>query len=108
MNGITFIIGSLVTYGLGHIETSRIYKYQVIFIFCGVTTVIYGVIFLIYMPDSPMEAKYLTMRERIIATERLRANQMGIATRQWRWEHVWETALDLKTWGWFLAIITIS
>ncbi|RAH69451.1 putative MFS transporter [Aspergillus aculeatinus CBS 121060] len=108
MNGVTSIVGSLLTYGLGHIQHGSMYRYQTIFLFCGLLTVAYSAVVLWLMPDSPMEAKYLTMRERIIATERLRANQMGIATRQWRWEHVWETALDLKTWGWFVAIITIS
>jgi hypothetical protein len=33
MNGVTFIVGSLFTYGLGHIETDDMYKYQIIFLF---------------------------------------------------------------------------
>jgi sugar phosphate permease len=108
MNGVTSIIGSLVTYGLGHVTNSSLYRYQLIFMFCGLLTVLYSVIVLVLMPDSPMEAKYLTEREKLIATERLRANQMGIATRQWRWDHVLELFLDLKTYLWFIAIISIS
>ncbi|KAI0881548.1 MFS general substrate transporter [Annulohypoxylon maeteangense] len=108
MNGLTFIVGSLVTYGLGHIVSDKIYRYQTIFIFCGVCTVIFGAIFLIFMPDSPMEAKYLNERERIIAVERLRANQMGVASRQWRWDHVKETFTDFKTLLWFILIVAIS
>jgi hypothetical protein len=60
------------------------------------------------MPDSPMKAKYLTERERIIAVKRLRANQMGIQSGEWKWEQVIETLIDLKTWCWFIAIIAIS
>lgn len=60
------------------------------------------------MPDSPMEAKFLGEREKVIAVERLRANQMGIISREWRWDHVWETLLDVKTWIWFILIIAIS
>ena len=108
MNGVTFIVGSLVTYGLGHIEGGRMYRYQIIFLFCGLLTIIYSVFVLVLMPDSPMEAKYLTEREKVVATERLRANQMGVASRKWRWDHVWETMIDLKTWCWFIAIIAIS
>ena len=106
--GVTFIMGSLVTYGLGHIESDALYKYQIIFMFCGLLTVAYAVAVLILMPDSPMEAKYLTDREKIVAVERLRANQMGVASRQWRWDHVWESLLDLKTWCWFINIVAIS
>jgi len=108
MNGITMIVGSLFTFGLGHIESKVLFKYQVIFLFCGLLTVVYAVVVAILMPDSPMEAKYLTEREKIVAVERLRANQMGVASRQWRWGHVKETFLDLKTWCWFVAIVAIS
>ncbi|KAI0441943.1 MFS general substrate transporter [Xylaria telfairii] len=108
MNGVTQIVGSLVTYGLGHIMTDRIYRYQVIFIFCGTLTVLFGIIFLALMPDSPMEATYMSEREQLIAVERLRANQMGVASRKWRWDHALETLLDLKTWLWFLIMTSIS
>lgn len=76
--------------------------------FCGLLTIAYSVIVFWLIPDSPMEAKFLSDREKVIATERLRANQMGIAARKWRWDHVKETALDVKTYLWFIAITSIS
>ncbi|KAJ6012181.1 hypothetical protein N7522_002536 [Penicillium canescens] len=108
MNGVTAVIGSLVTYGLGHVHSHTLYRYQTIFMFCGLLTVAYSFLVFWLMPDSPMEAKCLSDRERVIATERLRANQMGISTQEWRWDHVREVALDLKTWIWFIATIAIS
>lgn len=108
MNGVTFIVGSLFTFGLGHISSDNMYKYQIIFLFCGLLTVAYAFVVLFLMPDSPMKAKYLTERERFIAVERLRANQMGIQSGEWKWEQVWETLIDFKTWCWFIAIIAIS
>ncbi|RYC61830.1 hypothetical protein CHU98_g4371 [Xylaria longipes] len=108
MNGVTQIVGSLITYGLGHIMSEKIYRYQVIFLFCGTLTFLYGIAFLVLMPDSPMEAKYMSEREQLIAVERLRANQMGVASRKWRWDHALETLLDLKTWLWFFIMTSIS
>ncbi|KAJ6007847.1 allantoate permease [Penicillium herquei] len=58
--------------------------------------------------DSPMEAKFLSDREKYISVERLRANQMGIVSREWRWDHVWETFYDIKTWCWFFLVLSIS
>ncbi|KAL2849846.1 major facilitator superfamily domain-containing protein [Aspergillus pseudoustus] len=104
----TWYVGSLFTYGLGHIHSNTLYSYQTIFILCGLLTVLYSLIVLIFMPDSPMEAKFLSEREKVIAVERLRANQMGIISREWRWDHVWETFRDVKTWLWFLLIVSIS
>ncbi|KAL3492044.1 major facilitator superfamily domain-containing protein [Aspergillus germanicus] len=108
MNGVTAIVGSLFTYGLGHIKSDTLYSYQTIFMLCGLLTVVYSIIVLIFMPDSPMEAKFLSEREKVIAVERLRANQMGVVSRDWRWDHVWEAAFDVKTYLWFLLILTIS
>lgn len=79
-----------------------------IFLFCGLLTVTYSIVVFWLIPDSPMEAKFLSDREKVIATERLRANQTGITARKWRWDHVWETATDIKTYLWFIAITSIS
>jgi len=55
-----------------------------------------------------MEARFLSDREKVVTIERLRSNQMGIVSRQWKWDHVKESVLDLKTWCWFFLVITIS
>lgn len=59
------------------------------------------------MPDSPVDAKFLSRDDKLIAIERLRMNQMGIGSGVWKWEHVWEAMLDLKTWLWFCLMFTI-
>ncbi|KAL3420943.1 allantoate permease [Phlyctema vagabunda] len=84
MNGITFVFGSLSTYGLGHIKSDALFSYQIIFLYCGGLTLVFSVVAFIFFPDSPMEAKFWREGERDIAIERLRANQMGIVSRKWR------------------------
>jgi len=55
-----------------------------------------------------MEAKFWDEGEDLVATERARANQMGIVNRKWRWDHVLEALLDLKSWCWFIIVLSIS
>jgi hypothetical protein len=55
-----------------------------------------------------LKAKFLSENEKLIAVERLRMNQMGVASRVWKWEHVFEALLDLKTWLWFSMLTAIS
>lgn len=62
----------------------------------------------IFMPDSPMTAKFLKADDKLIAIERLRMNQQGIASGVWKWDHVWDAMLDLKTWLWFSIMFIIS
>ena len=108
MLGIVNILGSLLSYGLGHIQSDLLHSYQIIFLFCGLLTVVVSVFVIIFMPDSPMEAKFLSEQEKLIAVERLRMNQMGVASRVWKWDHVLEAFMDVKTWLWFSMLTAVS
>ncbi|KAK1579574.1 major facilitator superfamily transporter [Colletotrichum navitas] len=107
MNGFTNMFGSLITYGLGHIS-SPLKEYQIIFMFFGIITVVFSVVMFIFMPDSPVEAKFLKEHDKLIAIERLRMNQQGVMSREWRWDHLKESLLDVKTWCWFFLVFSIS
>ncbi|XWW92690.1 hypothetical protein V2A60_000615 [Cordyceps javanica] len=107
MLGIVNMLGSLLTYGLGHIS-SHLHSYQIIFLFCGCVTVAFSIVMIFFMPDSPMEAKFLKYEEKLIAIERLRMNQMGIGSGVWKWDHVLEAFLDPKTYLWFFLMLVIS
>lgn len=101
------MVGSLLTYGLGSIP-SHLKTYQIIFMFCGLLTVAFAPVIYFCLPDSPMEAKFLNHEERLIAVERLRMNQMGVMSREWKWDHLKESFFDLKTWAWFSLIFSVS
>jgi len=61
------------------------------------------------MPDSPMTSKMFKNEEdRLVAVERLRANQQGVENDVWKWAHVKEAALDPKTWLWAFMMFSIS
>ncbi|KAI9154843.1 allantoate permease [Paramyrothecium foliicola] len=107
MLGVVNMLGSLLTYGLGHIQSS-LKPYQVIFLFCGAITVAFSAVMFIFMPDSPVECKFLTKEDKLIAIERLRMNQQGIGSGVWKWDHVREAAIDPKTWLWFFLLFVIS
>ncbi|KAF9871330.1 allantoate permease [Colletotrichum karsti] len=107
MNGFTNMFGSLITYGLGHIS-SPLKEYQIIFMFFGIITVVFSFVMFLFMPDSPVEAKFLNDHQKVIAIERLRMNQQGVMSREWRWDHLWESLKDVKTWIWFSLVFSIS
>ncbi|UKZ76489.1 hypothetical protein TrVFT333_004195 [Trichoderma virens FT-333] len=107
MNGLTWVFGSLITYGLASIDSSM-KPYQIIFLFFGVLTVAVSGAMFFWMPDSPTEAKFLSDEDKILAIERLRNNQMGVMSREWRYAHFFETLQDPKTWLWVVMIFCIS
>ncbi|KAK4901190.1 hypothetical protein LTR27_001747 [Elasticomyces elasticus] len=108
MLGVVNIFGSLLSYGLAHIKSDVLHSYQIIFLFCGCLTVAFSVVVFIFLPDSPMSARFLTTDDKLIAVERLRMNQQGIASGEWRWDHVRDCLLDVKTWLWVSLLTAIS
>lgn len=103
MNGVTGMVGSLLSWGLGHIG-GKLQSYQVIFLFIGLLTVVCSPIVALVLPDSPTKAKFLNYEEKIVAIERLRANNQGTESKQWKWDQVWEVMLDFKTYLWFALL----
>ncbi|KAI0069712.1 MFS general substrate transporter [Panus rudis PR-1116 ss-1] len=94
------MVGSLLAWGLGHIG-GNLRPYQTIFLFIGLLTVVLSPLVWIILPDSPTTARFLSHEEKVIAVERLRANNMGTETKVWKWAQVAELFLDLKTYLWF-------
>ncbi|KAJ7287840.1 major facilitator superfamily domain-containing protein [Mycena rebaudengoi] len=103
MNGGTGMVGSLLSYGLGQIK-GKIHPYQTIFLFIGLLTLVLSPIVYFVLPDSPTKARFLSHDEKIIALERLRANNQGTEAKVWKWDQVWECALDPKSYLWFALL----
>ncbi|PSS32120.1 hypothetical protein PHLCEN_2v2116 [Hermanssonia centrifuga] len=102
-NGATGIVGSLIAWGIGHIH-GRLFPYQTIFLFIGLLTLVLSPLVWFILPDSPTTARFLNHQEKVIAVERLRANNMGTETKVWKWDHVWDLLRDAKTYCWFAML----
>lgn len=100
--------GSLLSYGLAKIKSDTLRPFQIIFLFCGLLTVAFSVVVFLFLPDSPMTARFLKGDDKLMAVERLRMNQMGVSSGVWRWDHVKECVLDPKTWIWFAMLTAVS
>ena len=74
----------------------------------GAISVAYGVIIGVFLPDNPVSAKFITERERFVAIERLRADQLGIENKTFVRAQVWDVVRDPKTWLMFLFNIWVS
>jgi len=56
----------------------------------------------IFLPDSPVTAKGLTLREKKVVVERLRGNQTGIENKHLKAYQVKEAFCDVKLYLFFL------
>ena len=65
-----------------------------------------GTIFLIFMPDLPSTARFLSYNEKVIAVERVAANRQGIKNHHFKKYQVLQAARDPKTWILFIMAVS--
>jgi predicted MFS family arabinose efflux permease len=94
----------LIGYAVGHI-TSGLPQWMYVFLIFGACSTLWGFVSLIFLPDSPSSAKFLTEHERAIAIERVAANRQGIKSQTFKSYQVWQAARDPKTWILFVMSI---
>ncbi|ESK89336.1 mfs allantoate [Moniliophthora roreri MCA 2997] len=98
MNGLTQIFGGFVAYGISFYDGRKLATWKIIYILLGGLAVLVGISVLIWMPDSPVYARFLTPEERIAALERVRDDQVGVANRTLKKDQAIEALTDIRTW----------
>ncbi|TPX14705.1 uncharacterized protein E0L32_005100 [Thyridium curvatum] len=96
--GLWTVIGGGLNYGFAQIGGgARLRPWQCIYLFAGALTLLFGLC-CAWMPDSPVDAWFLTREERFAATERLRAGQTGVRCTRIKRAQLVEAATDAKVW----------
>lgn len=96
--GLSTLLSSPLVYGFGRIHSKSLYRYQIVYLFFGLLTIVIGLLTYWWAHDSPGEARYLSPEDRLKAVDRLKANQQGIVSHKFNWKHVIEAVTELKYW----------
>lgn len=99
-NGIANIVAAAISYGLSRIEEPALAPWRILFLMAGVMTVASAFPIWYYFADDPSTAWFLTEEERLQAVERLRANQDGAGSREFKLAHLLEVAVEVKSYLW--------
>ncbi len=95
-NGIATMFGGLVGYAVGNIRTG-LSRWMYVFIIFGALSFIQGIISLLYLPDLPSTASFLTTKERAIAIERVSRNRQGVKNQHFKKYQAIQCAKDRKS-----------
>jgi hypothetical protein len=69
-------------------------------------TVSWSTAIFFFLPDTPMNAKFLSAEDRIKAIERVQENMTGIKSNTWKPKQSIEALLDVKVW--LLVLVQLS
>jgi sugar phosphate permease len=72
--------------------------FEAIFICFGALTIAVSIMVLIFLPDTPANARFLTKDERAQAVARVETNMTGIKNDKWKREQVMEALCDPNAW----------
>lgn len=98
-NCLAVLIGGLIAYGIGTIETSVISHWKLLFLILGAITSFYGIVLFAMLPDSPAKAIFLKPNERAIAVQRTLKNKTGVMdTGVFKWSQAFQALRDPQTW----------
>ncbi|OTB08261.1 hypothetical protein M426DRAFT_264887 [Hypoxylon sp. CI-4A] len=79
--GVGDFVGTLAGYGMGQIHGS-LSTWKYVYLILGVITIVWGVIFTIFVPDGPAGVKWLDENEKIVAVQRVITNKTGTRSRR--------------------------
>ncbi|KAI1459273.1 major facilitator superfamily transporter allantoate [Annulohypoxylon moriforme] len=110
-NGWGQVVGGCVAYGIAvgtEAHPISIKSWQLVFLVTGFFTAFMGCLFLYFMPDNQLNARFLTQHERVMAVERIRINQQGVGNKHFKWYQCKEAFTDPMIWAFVLYSLISS
>ncbi|KUJ09597.1 putative vitamin H transporter [Mollisia scopiformis] len=96
-NGQASIFGGVLGYAIGEIR-SPLAAWRWLFIIFGLITFVWSMVLMIFMPDSALNARWLTPHEREIAHSRPQKQSRSFKSTHWKPSQALEAIMDPKTW----------
>ncbi len=96
-NTTAAIFGGLLAYAISHINNG-LASWRWLFIIFALITFFWSIILFFFLPDSPLNARFLTQDERAYANRRPQQQTHSFKTTEWKKDQFVEALLDIKTW----------
>ncbi|KAI8801780.1 major facilitator superfamily domain-containing protein [Cladochytrium replicatum] len=99
--------GGLLAFGIARLDgVGNLAGWRWVFLIEGLPTILFGVATWWVLPDFPSTAKFLSERQRKIANERLRRENVDPDEVDFSWQQFTTTVSDVKVWIWMLLYLS--
>lgn len=107
--GLGQIIGGAASYGFQHIGAGAgLAGWRIMFLTLGMVTVVIGLCTFIFLPDTPMNARWLSDSEKVALLKHVSVNQTGIESRKFRPKEIVEALGDPQLYLMVLSVVLLS
>ncbi len=104
--GLGQIIGGVLSYAFQQVKRDGgLGGWRIMFVVLGVVTVVIGMVTGVWLPDTPMQARFLGEGEKVVLLRHVAVNRTGIRNRGFKARQVLEVVLDAQMW--LMTLLTI-
>lgn len=106
--GLGQILGGAISYGFQHISpAAALSGWRTMFVVLGCITVAIGLCTFFFLPDTPMQAKWLSDNEKVALLKHVSVNQTGIQSRKFRPREILDALLDPQVYLLLLSVVLV-
>ncbi|EGX95873.1 MFS transporter, putative [Cordyceps militaris CM01] len=107
--GVGQIVGGVLSYAFQHVSpTASLAGWRVMFVVLGCVTVLIGLSVIALIPDTPMQARWMSVTEKVALLKHVSVNQTGIRNSRFRAAELLEGLMDLQIWLQILITVLFS
>ncbi|KAJ7894858.1 major facilitator superfamily domain-containing protein [Mycena olivaceomarginata] len=108
--GVGQIIGGAISYAFQHVaqDATALAGWRIMFTTLGCATVVIGLCTFVFLPDTPMQASWLSDSEKVALLKHVSINQTGIENRNFRPQEILEALCDPQIYLLVVSTICLS
>ncbi|KAL3479623.1 allantoate permease [Aspergillus californicus] len=107
LNVIAPILNGFVAWVCGY-HKGPFETWKIIFLLMGSITIVWAAVVYFCLPNNPLDAKWLSKREKYIIIQRKASDNTGVEAKGIKKEHILEAFVDIKTWLIWFAIVALQ
>lgn len=107
--GLGQIFGGFISFAFQHVSPyAPLAPWRTMFLVVGLFTLFVGALVCLFVPETPMRARFFSEHDKVLLLEHVKTNQTGIANRKWTTEQIFEALADPQYWLMCTAILFVS
>lgn len=92
------LVVPIISYGVGAIHGGSLKSWQYMYLLAGSLTFLWSFVVFFFMPDSPITAKGFTEVEIAMVMQRLKADNAGVPSREFKPRQILECVTSINFW----------
>ncbi|KAK4493709.1 hypothetical protein PRZ48_014894 [Zasmidium cellare] len=96
--GSGLLFGGFISFGFQHVHDTSLESWRIMFLTLGILSIVLGVVTWLLLPDTPMNARFLTDAEKAAVLQHVAVNKTGVSSHKFDWSQATAALTDPQIW----------